>query len=659
MRVRTQLVVAFLFLAVVPLAAIVLYSYWTSQRAIRQAVSAESARLAAEMSQRLDVVRDDLQDRLKRVANLPVRSLFESGESGDQAGKVYTDLMSRMGDLSETVDWFEFTPEEDQGVDSEPFLIYPSVTLTKALERLRRQALSLEEAGVSRKYLESLVQEAIKSRERLEASELEAVEARGAQVERLLGSEFTSPVRRGDEIIGHLTAMVPASQVLRQVMAATPRGEGEIPFARGADGEIYVQYPEERELLRETGVSEPNRESAATDNLSLDWIVAESADSETGLVLGVARPIAEPLREIRRTAFNNMAYGLALVVLAMVGILWLSRRMTINLTQLSEGAERLAAGDLSARVSIATKDEFGQLGSTFNRMAEQIREDQGRLLDEERRRKEEEIQRRLVEAENERRSREFEEARQLQLSLLPRHVPELPDVEIGTFMRTAAEVGGDYYDFFPSDRHELVAAIGDAAGHGLRAGTMVSVVKGFLTSATMDAELAALLGRSSRSLRRMQLGRMNMALSLVRLAQGEISIASAGMPPALVWRANSGSVEEVVLPGTPLGGMADTSYLEWSSRLDPGDTVLLMTDGFPELLDPTGEPLGYSRVRSIFSASVQSSAKSIIKNLSRQAEKWSAGQPPQDDITFLVLRMRDEGSGAAQSLPPADPSELT
>ncbi|MEJ2084608.1 MAG: SpoIIE family protein phosphatase [Acidobacteriota bacterium] len=650
MRVRTQLVVAFLVLAVVPLAAIVLYSYWTSQRAIRQAVSAESAHLAAEMSLRLDVVRDDIEERLKRVANLPVRSLFEGGESGDQAGKVYTDLMSRMGDLSETVDWFEFTPVEDRGSDSEPFLIYPSVTLTKALERLRRQALSLEEAGVSREYLESLVQEAIKSRERLEASELEAVEARGAQVERLLGSEFTSPVRRGEEIIGHLTAMVPASQVLRQVMAATPRGEGEIPFARGADGEIYVQYPEERELLRDIGISEPNRESTATDSLSLDWIVAESADSETGLVLGVARPITDPLREIRRTAFNNMAYGLVLVVLAMVGILWLSRRMTINLTQLTEGAERLAAGDLSARVSIATRDEFGLLGSTFNRMAEQI--------DEERRRKEEEIQRRLVEAENERRSREFEEARQLQLSLLPRHVPELPDLEIGTFMRTAAEVGGDYYDFFPSERHELVAAIGDAAGHGLRAGTMVSVVKGFLTSATMDAELAALLGRSSRSLRRMQLGRMNMALSLVRLAQGKISIASAGMPPALVWRANSGAVEEVVLPGTPLGGMADTSYLEWSSKLDRGDTVLLMTDGFPELLDRTGEPLGYHRVRSIFSASVQPSAKAIIKNLSRQAEKWSAGRPPQDDITFLVLRMRSEGSDAAQDPASDAPSEL-
>lgn len=640
MRVRTQLVVVFLLLAVLPLAAIVIFSYRTSQEAIRQAVSAESEEMAAEMSQRLDRVRRGIQKRLKKVANLPVRSLIQSSETGGDAGKVYTDLMSRMGDLTDTVDWFEFTPVASQEFDSEPFLIYPSETLTRALERLQRQALSLEEAGVSQEYLESLVQEAIKSRELLEIGELEALEARGAEIERLLGSEFTSPVSRGDEVVGYLTAMVPASQVLRQVMAATPREGGEVPFARGAEGDIYVQYPEDRAILDDVGISTEGDTNVETKEYSADWIIAESPDPDSGLVLGIARPIAEPLREIRRAAFTNMAFGLVLIVLAMIGILLLSGRMTSNLILLTEGAERLADGDLSSRVSIRSNDEFGQLGQTFNRMAAQIRDHQGRLVDEERRRKEQEIQQRLLEAENSRRSREFEEARQLQLSLLPRQVPDLPDLEIGAFMRTAAEVGGDYYDFFSSDRGDLTAAIGDAAGHGLRAGTMVTVVKGLLTAAETQAELPILLNRSSRALKQMHLGRMNMALTLVRYLQGRITISAAGMPPALVARSESNEVEEVVLPGTPLGGMADATYLEWETTLGPGDTVLLMTDGFPELLDLDGEPLGYARVRSIFGSSLKQNPQAIIKNLSQQAEKWAAGRPPQDDITFLILQMK-------------------
>ena len=645
MRVRTQLVVAFLALAVVPLAAIVFFSYWTSQEAIRQAVSAESAEMTKEMGERLDSVRRGIEKRLKRVASLPVRSLMDERQVTGEAGKVYTDLMSQMGDLTEVVDWFEFTPEDTEVVEgqphSEPFLIYPSVTLTRALERLNRHALSLEEAGVSQEYLESLVQEAIKSRERLEEAELEAVEARGAEIERLLGAELVSPVRRGEDVVGHIKAMVPASQLLRQVLALTPRKGGEVPFARDAEGDIYVQYPEDKIVLAEVGILVDSDGDGEPAEYSADWIVAQSVDAESGLVLGIARPIALSIREIRRTAFNNFAYGLVLIVLAMIGILWLSTRMTTNLSLLTKGAEKLANGDLDVQVPLKSGDEFGQLATTFNRMAGQIREHQVRLVDEERRRKEQEMQQRLLEVENERRGRELEEARQLQLSLLPAEVPELSDLEIAAFMRTAAEVGGDYYDFFRAEGGGLTAVIGDAAGHGLRAGTMVSVVKGLLTASATEAGLSKLLHDATRALKQMNLGRMNMALTLVRYQDRRISISAAGMPPALISRSRTGRVEEVVLPGTPLGGFANATYQEWDSTLEAGDTVLLMTDGFPELLNDSGEPLGYERVRSIFEASVSDRPGAMIKNLARQAEKWSGDRSPADDITFLVLQVKE------------------
>ena len=644
MKVRNQLVLAFLLLAVLPLAVIVFFSYSTSLRAFRQAVAAESTVLGEEMGERLNEVREDVRRRLNRLASLPARSLLE-GATADEAIKIYTDLMARMGDVVDLVDWFEFIPESGVGTETgespEPFLMYPSLTLTKALERLGKRSADLGDSGITQEYLESMVQQAITSRELLEESEIAALEARGAQMERLLGSEFTSPVRRGKEVVGHLKAMVPASQILRQVLARTPRAGGEIPFARDAAGDLYIETPEDRELLAEMGVVGAGVEPTTELLPQREWMIVETPDPASGLSFGIARPVALPLQEIGRTAVENLAYGLVMVVLAMLGVLWLSGRMTRNLSLLTEGAEHLAAGNLEARVPLRSRDEFGRLARTFNRLAIELRDNQQRLLVEERRRRDQEIQQRLLEAENERKSRELEEARQFQLSLLPKHLPRHPDLEIAVFMKTAAEVGGDYYDFFPGAGGSLTAVIGDAAGHGLRAGTMVTVVKGLLTTEASESHLAELLGTATRAIKQMNLGRMNMALTLARFEHRRLYLSAAGMPPALIFRHQTSEVEEVVLVGTPLGSMADATYDHWSSGLEPGDTVLLMTDGFPELLDAEGEPLGYPRVRELFEATAGEVPEDITSSLARAAADWSGDGSPADDMTFLVLRAKE------------------
>ena len=632
---------AFLFLAVLPLAGIVFFSYSTSQRAFRQAVAADSTVLGEEMGERLNDVREDVRKRLNRLASLPTRSLLEEA-TADEAIKIYTDLMARMGDVVDLVDWFEFIPESEvedgNGIPQEPFLIYPSLTLTRALERLEKRSAGFGDSGISHEYLESMVRAAMTSRELLEESEIAALEARGEEMERLLGSEFTSPVRRGKEVVGQLKAMVPASQILRQVLARTPREGGEIPFARDATGDLYVETPEDRELLAEMGVVGTGVETATDLLPEREWMVVETPDPASGLLFGIAHPVALPLQEIGRTAVENLAYGLAMVILAMLGVLWLSGRMTRNLSLLTEGAERLAAGDLEAQVPLRSRDEFGRLARTLNRLATDLSDHQQRLLEEERRRKDQEIQQRLLEAENERKSRELEEARQFQLSLLPKHLPRHPHLEIAVFMKTAAEVGGDYYDFFSGASGSLTAVIGDAAGHGLRAGTMVTVVKGLLTTEVSESDLPKLLGTASGAIKQMNLGRMNMALTLARFEDRRLHLSAAGMPPALIFRHQTSEVEEVALVGTPLGSMADATYDQWSSELGRGDTVLLMTDGFPELLDSQGEPLGYRRVRELFEAAAGELPEGITRSLARAAADWSGDGSLNDDMTFLVVR---------------------
>ncbi|MBL8208987.1 MAG: SpoIIE family protein phosphatase, partial [Blastocatellia bacterium] len=117
-----------------------------------------------------------------------------------------------------------------------------------------------------------------------------------------------------------------------------------------------------------------------------------------------------------------------------------------------------------------------------------------RMLAEARRRQE-------IEAENEQRAKELEEARQLQLSMLPKKLPQLPGLEIAAYMKTATEVGGDYYDFHLADDGTLTVAVGDATGHGLKAGTVVTAMKSLFRTFAPEPELASVFTRSSRVLK--------------------------------------------------------------------------------------------------------------------------------------------------------------
>ena len=124
--------------------------------------------------------------------------------------------------------------------------------------------------------------------------------------------------------------------------------------------------------------------------------------------------------------------------------------------------------------------QFGLVGlfvATSAFLARNVARTNRQLIEQERLVREREVERRVLETEVERTKAELEEARELQVSLLPLKLPERADLRFGVHMSTAAEVGGDYYDFRQEEDGRLVIAIGDATGHGLRAGIMVAVTK--------------------------------------------------------------------------------------------------------------------------------------------------------------------------------------
>ncbi len=245
-----------------------------------------------------------------------------------------------------------------------------------------------------------------------------------------------------------------------------------------------------------------------------------------------------------------------------------------------------------------------------------------------------------IQAENIRKTKELEDARRMQLSMLPETLPEHPEYEIAVSMRTASEVGGDYYDFGFSEDGALTVAVGDATGHGMRAGIMVAIMKGLFSTIGCGSDPKHFFVRCNRILRKMNLENMLMAMTLVRLKGGRARTSAAAMPPALLFRSASHQVETITVGGMFLGAGIDLPYEEAVFHFSPGDILLLMTDGLPELLNAEDETLDYPRVLESFEKVATLRPKDIIDNLLARGDEWRGNLPQHDDITLIAIRMK-------------------
>ncbi|MDQ6799942.1 MAG: SpoIIE family protein phosphatase [Acidobacteriota bacterium] len=458
------------------------------------------------------------------------------------------------------------------------------------------------------------------------AQEMQHWKVREKQASLLFGQRFNVPMTDNGAVVGQLRAHVSGEEVIRRVLGAGNDDNSEITFAVDREANIYTRTPDERRTLDNLGI--PQRIAAGkTLNDIPNWVVVQHRDPQSGLRIGVARPFGEDLEGLRKTAAKNFGYGIALIFVALIGIMPIANHITRDVDLVKRGAERIAHGDLTTRIPVRSKNEIGHLASAFNRMAEDLSLQQERIVEQER-----------AAIEYERKSVELEEARRFQLSMLPKEVPQLKEYNIAVFTQTATEVGGDYYDFHVEPGRSLSVTIGDATGHGARAGTMVAVIKALFAGYGGVQSPAEFLHDAAEKVRRMDLGRMAMALQLARFEGYHVTIASAGMPPAYLHRVANGTVEEVAHSATPLGTLGDT-YNDITLNMSVGDTLLFMSDGFPELMSGSGQQLGYPGAADAFGAAAKAeTSDGVIAELSDVVRRWHGEQAPNDDVTFVVVR---------------------
>ncbi|HPR62686.1 MAG TPA: two-component regulator propeller domain-containing protein [Thermoanaerobaculia bacterium] len=291
---------------------------------------------------------------------------------------------------------------------------------------------------------------------------------------------------------------------------------------------------------------------------------------------------------------------------------------------------------------------FGAVGLvlTIVRVEKAREREKARLTEAELRARAAELQSRVAEAQSralqneiDLKNQELEEARRFQLSMLPVRPPSIPGLEIAAFMQTASEVGGDYYDFHVCEDGSLTVAIGDATGHGTRSGIMVAIMKGLFSTLRGKTNLLEFMQQTNILLKTMRLENMWMALTLLRYKDGNVNLTSAGMPPVLIYKAAKETVTELLVEGMLLGVDFPVPHRDENFHLDPGDTILLMTDGFAELYSDEEEILDYPRAIRIFEEVADQSPGQIIEHLVNAGDEWRKERHQEDDITFVVLKI--------------------
>ena len=246
----------------------------------------------------------------------------------------------------------------------------------------------------------------------------------------------------------------------------------------------------------------------------------------------------------------------------------------------------------------------------------------------------------------ERKKEEMEQARKVQLSLLPRKPLLDNGFEIVGKMITASEVGGDYFDFIKLDDHRVLIAFGDATGHGMAAGMMVTITKvtlinnlALLQNSNDVVPLARIINESILS--SVSIKGIGMALQLCILdgAQKQLTITSCGMPfPFLLDRQNS-YVTEIEIRQPPLGFLKNPKIELYTFQFQPHQILFLISDGILERFNRAKDEYGSRRTSNVIQTSCSASLNALLENIFADNETYSEGLPNHDDMTGLAARI--------------------
>ena len=308
----------------------------------------------------------------------------------------------------------------------------------------------------------------------------------------------------------------------------------------------------------------------------------------------------------------------------------LGHSITAAVGALRSGAERLEAGDLAHRIPVEGEDDLWDVAAAFNRMAVGL--ERGRQLEIERQRTEDELAL----------------ARRIQARLLPTGPPAVAGLELAGTSEPAREVGGDYYDYLPLGDGRVALVIADVSGKGVGAALLMSAFRASLLSQDLAAAgLAEVVGRLNQFLHRsVEPGRFVTAfLGVLDGRSGRLAYCNAGHNAPLVLHA-AGPVTRLETGGLVLGFLEHSLYETGEIVLQPGERLVLFTDGVTEAADESDEQWGEERLIELLGRTAASPCAGTVARIVAEVRRFEGARGAADDVTLIVAR-RTAGSSAS------------
>lgn len=257
--------------------------------------------------------------------------------------------------------------------------------------------------------------------------------------------------------------------------------------------------------------------------------------------------------------------------------------------------------------------------------------------------------RKFEQQELQRKKDELEQGRKMQLSLLPQKPMDNGNVEVRGKMITATEVGGDYFDYFKLDDHRVFIAFGDATGHGLTAGLIVTIAKvalvnnlsGLKESNNLVAVIKAINDSILSSVSVKGIG-LALQLFLIDSQQRKLHYTSCGMPYPMLFDFATRELQPLEMRQPPLGFLRQLKVEQKEIEFQKAHLLILATDGIFERFNRAKEEYGWQRFKTAAEAQLQKSTdfEQLLEAFFQDADLFSQSTPHHDDMTALCARLR-------------------
>ncbi len=358
------------------------------------------------------------------------------------------------------------------------------------------------------------------------------------------------------------------------------------------------------------------------------------------MVLYMQHRIEHGLRLIRDTIAYVTLFTVVMLAIALFAAFRISKELARPIGTLARGVRAIGEGNLDYRVQLDTRDEIQEVAQAVGNMAGSLRMAMDELEQETLRR--------------ERLEHELHIAAELQLALLPEAPPTMKGLDLLGWSRPAKEVGGDFYDFIELGPDRLAVAIGDATGKGLPAALLVTECWSVMRTLVEDTESPAeLLRRTNAALsRRIRAsGRfVTLFFMIVDVRRGILRFASAGHnPPLLVGVDENRRLRLTAEEGFPLGVVARGRFSEHEVPLEPGDTLLLYSDGLTEAQNSQGELYGEDRVHRKIAEFSGSGLLELLAGIKQDMDDHVGDAEIFDDVTLVGVRLQPQPAPVAET----------